>query len=506
MSKFYITTSLPYINSKPHIGHALEAVQADSVARWHRLQGDSVFFLTGTDEHGSKIAKIAKEVGSTPEAISQQNSDAFAKLKLVLNLSNDDFIRTSDQVRHWPGAQKLWRTLVEAGDIYKSYYRGLYCIGCEAFATEKDLVDDKCPIHLTSPEVIEEENYFFRLSKYADQIAEKINSRELEIVPDGRAREILNVIKEGLTDISFSRSIDKLPWGIPVPGDPTQTMYVWCDALANYISGIGYGRDEAEFNKWWPADLHMVGKDISRFHTAIWPGMLLSANLPLPKKIFIHGFISSNGRKMSKSLGNVVAPEEVVDRYSADVLRYYLLKEIPSSGDGDFSWSRLSEIYNSELANNLGNLLSRTLTMVENYHQSQVPNLADDPWATSKVWQNLEQAMNRLDFNQFMQIIGELVRGMNQYVDREKPWVLAKNNDANLPAILYRLLEGLRQVSVMLYPGLPATANRIFVQLGLLPIDENNFNFSAAQKWGGMIPKGTINKAEILFPKSEPLK
>ena len=503
MSKFYITTSLPYINSKPHIGFALEAVQADVVARWQRLLGNEVWFLTGTDEHGSKIAKIAKEANSTPEAVSQQNSDEFAKLKTVLNLSNDDFIRTSDKLRHWPGAQALWQKLVESGDIYKSEYRGLYCVGCESFVTEKDLVDGKCPIHLTAPEVVEEKNYFFRLSKYADQIFQKISSGELKVIPEGRAKEILNVIEEGLTDVSFSRPVSALPWGIPVPGDDEQTMYVWCDALSNYISAIGYGQDEGRFNKWWPADLHMIGKDISRFHTAIWPGMLFSAGIALPKKIFIHGFISSGGRKMSKSLGNVVSPEEVVGKYGADVLRYYLLKEIPNSDDGDFSWNRITEIYNSELANNLGNLLSRSLTMLEKYQNSKVPKLATDLWATDKIWQELTVAIDKLDFNKFIQIVNELVKIMNQYVDQEKPWVLAKDRNDKLEEVLYRLLEGLRQVGIMLYPCLPDTSSKILRQLGVSPVDEANFDLAANQKWGGMLPGNQIGKPEILFPKTE---
>src|SRR4030042_5713496 len=270
MNKFYITTALPYINSKPHIGHALELVQADVIARWRRMQGEEVFFLTGTDEHGSKVAKIAQETGDSPQAVGDRNAALFAELKDVLNLSNDGFIRTSDQDNHWPGAQQLWRLLGEAGDIYRSTYHGLYCIGCEAFVTEKDLVNGVCPIHRAAPEAVEEENYFFRLSKYGPEIARLIESGELTITPRGRATEMLNVIKACLADDTFSRPANKLPWGIPVPDDPTQTMYVWCGALGDHFTGIGYGRDERSFTKWWPADLHVIGKDILRFHAAIW--------------------------------------------------------------------------------------------------------------------------------------------------------------------------------------------------------------------------------------------
>jgi len=520
MKKFYITTSLPYINSKPHVGFALEAVQADVLARWHRLKGDKVFFLTGTDEHGSKIAQIAKNEGVTPQVIAEKNSAFFAELKSVLNLSNDDFIRTSDRDNHWPGAQKLWKQLVQSGDIYKGKYKGLYCVGCEAFITERDLIDGKCPIHNTIPESIEEENYFFKLSnpKYADKIANKIETQELEIVPKGRAKEILNVIKDGLTDISFSRPQKKLPWGIPVPDDPTQTMYVWCDALSNYITGIGYGRDDTNFNKWWPADIHVIGKDILRFHAAIWPGMLLSANLPLPKRIFVHGFVSAGGQKMSKSLGNVVDPAEIVEKYGTDALRYYLLREIPTVDDGDFSWKRFEEIYNSELADNLGNLISRVIAMAGKYTDSKVPKPTSDSCPLNiGIFQYIDERIDefRLDlalkeigsgFSKDMGIVG-MVKILNQYVDEKKPWALHKESKTEeLKNVLYNLLENLRLLSIFLYPFMPQTANKIRQQLNLTDIEEDDFDLEKEKQWGGLKEGHIIEKTEILFPKFDSQK
>ncbi len=505
MKKFYITTSLPYINSKPHVGFALEVIQADVLARWHRLQGASTFFLTGTDEHGSKIAKIAKDEGVTPQAIAEKNSAFFAELKSVLNLSNDDFIRTSDRDNHWPGAQKLWKQLVQSGDIYKSKYKGLYCVGCEAFVTERDLIEGKCPIHKTIPESIEEENYFFKLSRYADQIANKIKTQELEIVPKGRAKEILNVIENGLNDISFSRPQEKLPWGIPVPDDPTQTMYVWCDALSNYITGVGYGRDDTNFNKWWPADIHVIGKDILRFHAAIWPGMLLSANLPLPKRIFVHGFISAGGQKMSKSLGNVINPEEIVEKYGTDALRYYLLKEIPTTDDGNFSWKRFEEIYNSELADNLGNLVSRVISMAGKYTDSKTTKPTKDSWPPNiGIFQYIDERINEFRLDLAVKEIGILIKGLNQYVDEKKPWVLHKEGKIEeLNDILYNLLESLRWLSILFYPFLPQTANKIRQQLNLSNIDEDNFDLEQEKQWGGLEENHSIGKSVILFPKTE---
>ena len=306
MNKFYITTSIAYVNAPPHIGFALESLQADVLARWRRQKGEEGFFLTGTDEHGAKIARAAEVAGKTPRELVDENAEKFRELKKSLNLSWDNFIRTSDEKVHWPVAQELWRRLEKAGDLYKKSYQGLYCVGHEAFVTQKDLENGKCRDHQKEPEIIEEENWFFRLSKYSEVIKEKVESGELKIVPETRKNEILSLLREGLEDISFSRPSKDLSWGVPVPDDDTQTMYVWADALSNYISGRG-GISEWEKH---PADIHLIGKDILRFHAAIWPGMLLSAGLPLPKAIYVHGHILSNGQKMSKSLGNVVDPFE----------------------------------------------------------------------------------------------------------------------------------------------------------------------------------------------------
>lgn len=503
MKKFYITTSISYINGKPHIGHALEAIQADVIARWHRLKGEDVFFLTGTDEHGSKIAKLAKEQKTTPQAIAETNSAAFAQLKIILNLSNDDFIRTSDQGRHWPGVQKLWKILDEAGAIYKDTYDGFYCVGCEAFITEKDLVNGNCPIHKKPPELIKEENYFFKLSKYADQIKTKIENKELEILPVGRAKEIINMIDAGLHDISFSRPKEKLSWGIPVPGDLEHTIYVWCDALSNYLTGVGFGHNEENFNKWWPADIHVIGKDILRFHSPLWPGMLLAANLPLPKQIFVHGFISSNGHKMSKSLGNVIDPEEAVDKYGTDAIRYYLLREIPTTDDGDFSWKRFEEIHNNELADNLGNLVSRVIAMANKYTDSKVPKPNAQSFYNSNIFNLVFDSMaDKFRLDLAIKEVDIFIKSLNQYVDEKKPWALHKDDKTKeLNDVIYDLLESLRLLSVLLYPFLPQTANKIRQQLNLADINESNFDLEQEKQWGGLQKDHSISKPVILFPK-----
>ena len=346
------------------MGHAMEFIETDSIARYKRLMGYDTFFLTGTDEHGVKIYNTAKAANVPVKEFVNENAAVYKELKGILHLSYDDFIQTSDQIRHWPACQKLWKKMAEKGDIYEKEYEGLYCEGCEMFLKETELVDGKCPIHKKEPTPLKEKNYFFKLSKYSDQIVKLIESGQLKIVPDFRKTEFLNMAKEGLLDVSFSRPRDVLPWGVDVPDDPNQVMYVWCDALTNYISAIGYAQETDQFKKYWPADMHVIGKDIVRFHAGIWIGMLLSAEVELPKSILIHGFITHDGEKMSKTLGNVVDPIELSIQYGTDALRYYLLREIPVGRDGDYNKKHFIERYNSDLANNLGNLVNRVHTLI----------------------------------------------------------------------------------------------------------------------------------------------
>src|SRR3989338_8823980 len=431
--KFYITTAIDYANAKPHIGHALEKIQADVFARYYRIKREEVFFLTGSDEHGVKIVRAAEAAGKDQKAFVDGNTEAFKNLKNILNLSWDRFIRTSDVNQHWPGAQKLWTKIFEAGDLYKKKYRGLYCIGHEAFVTEKDLEGGICRDHKKAPEAVEEENWFFRLSKYSKEIELKIKNDELRIIPNSRKNEILALCEQGLDDVSFSRPRKDLSWGIPVPNDPEHTMYVWCDALANYITAIGYGTDEKKLDELWPADLHVIGKDILRFHAAIWPGVLLSAGLPLPKSIFVHGFITVEGQKMSKTIGNVVDPVELVKKYGTDPVRYYLLREIPSSEDGDFSIKKFEDRYNGDLANGLGNLVARVAAIGEklgeikfDYGKDIGPEIKMEIDRTTK---NYEENLEKIIFNKALADIWRLIGFSDKYINDKKPWTIKDNGE-----------------------------------------------------------------------------
>ncbi len=451
MKKFYITTSIAYVNGAPHIGYALELLQADAVARWHRSQGDEVFFLTGTDEHGAKIARAAEAAGMEPRAFVDLNAEKFRALKEILNLSWDDFIRTSDEVRHWPNAIEIWNKLVAAGDIYQKTYHGLYCVGHEAFVTEKDLVDGKCRDHGNTPEVIEEENWFFRLSKYASEVKRRIETGELVIVPHGRAKEIMNFIDTGIEDISFSRPRKDIQWGIPVPGDDTQTMYVWCDALVNYL----FPKDR------WPADVHMIGKDILRFHALYWPAMLLSAQMPLPKAIFVHGHITVEGQKMSKTLGNVVDPVALVKKYGVDAVRYYLLREIPATDDGDFSITKFEERYTADLANGLGNFAARTAALAKKYGVvvATIPEVivAGRIAATRAA---VDVKMGEYKYHEALAALWELVAFANQYINEKKPWdagVVGPDKNVAIGNSLFILSA----VAELLMPFLPEAAEKI---------------------------------------------
>lgn len=464
MEKFYITTAIAYTNGSPHMGHILEFVQADVIARHRRQKGADVFFLTGTDEHGTKIYRKAQEQQKDVKEFVDSIAQEFINLKdeNILNLSWNDFIRTSDQKNHWPGVYKIWQELEKSGDIYPHNYSGLYCVGCEAFVTEKDLVDGKCPDHQKEPELVEEKNYFFKLSKYADEIEKAIESDEVKIIPQSRKNEILSFIKEGVKDISVSRPKEKLPWGIPVPNDQEQVIYVWLDALTNYISAIGYGKENEveKFNYYWPADVQLIGKDILRFHAVIWLGMLLSAKLPLPKNIIAHGFITSNGQKMSKSLGNVIDPVELIKKYGTDSIRYYLLREIPSQDDGDYSEQKFKERYNGELANGLGNLYARVLTLAQKAEfEISKDEFENHQWHKNceQVQLSVDQKMNEYKFHEALGFIWSLVNTGDGIMTAEKPW----ENLNNKKDTIIKMLITLKNIAQMLEPFLPKTAQKI---------------------------------------------
>jgi methionyl-tRNA synthetase len=454
--KFYITTSIAYTNAPPHIGFALECIQADVLARYHKSLGEDVFYLTGTDEHGIKIAKAAKEAGKSPEEFTDQISAKFKDLTKILNLSNNDFIRTTDQKRHWPAIKKLWLKLKENDDIYKKKYQGYYCSGCEAFITEKELVKGKCPNHNQKPELVEEENYFFKLSKYLPQIKKKIEKDEIKIIPETRKNEVLGYIKTGLEDISFSRAKEKY-WGFPVPDDESQTIYVWGDALPNYISAIGYAEETEQFKKYWPADVHCIGKDILKFHALIWPAMLLSLGLELPKNIFVHGFISVDGQKMSKSLGNVIDPFELVKKYGTDPVRYFLLREIPAFEDGDFSYDKFEQRYNSDLANGIGNLVARVSKMageIKSGSEIQNPKIKKTIKETQK---NYEKALEEFKFNEALKSIWDLIGFCDKCIEETKPW--EQKQGAKL--VLADLSFTIDIIADLLKPFLPQTSEKI---------------------------------------------
>ncbi|MBI5412216.1 methionine--tRNA ligase [Candidatus Peregrinibacteria bacterium] len=498
---FYVTTAIAYVNGDPHIGFAMECIQADAIARYKRLMGFDVHFLTGTDENGTKNYESAQKEGIPPQEFVDRQSKKFQGLKTLLNLSNDDFIRTTDQKRHWPACQKLWKKMVEKGDIYKKEYEGRYCTGCERFMTERDLVNGKCVLHKRAPEILKEENYFFKLSRYSKQIIKLLESNTVCIVPQFRKNEILNLTKEGLHDVSFSRPCNVLPWGVPVPGDDTQMMYVWCDALTNYISAIDYTGEGSLFKKFWPADVHVIGKDIVRFHAGIWIGMLLSAEIALPKAEFIHGFITHNGEKMSKSLGNVVDPQEVIADYGTDALRYYLLKEIPLGNDGDFTYELFKARHNADLANNLGNLVNRVHTLVSKggFTDFTVGNEAN-PCRTKveETWGKYEKTMDVYSLHEGIETVWALVDFANQEMERTKPWAL-KNQPEEQKKVLCSQLEMIRHISVLLSPFLPKTSQIIRGQIGLSP----EMNRETQQKWGALTSWKKLGERAILFQRRE---
>ncbi len=481
MSKpIYITTAIDYANGTPHIGHAVEKVQADVLSRFYKMKDRDVYFVTGTDEHGQKIFEKAESQNRDVQEMVDEYVGFFKKMDEVLNVEFDDFIRTTDQKKHWPSVQKMWEKLVEDGDLKLDKYKGLYCVGCEEYKQEKDLVDGKCPLHDKVPEKVEEENYFFNIGKYTDEIIKRIENNEFVIIPETKRNEVINILKEKQEFVSFSRPKEKLSWGIPVPNNPEHIMYVWCDALTNYISALDYANEGDGYKKYWENGeiTQFIGKDIARFHTLIWPAMLLSAGVKLPDRIFIHGFISMNGKKLSKTTGNIVDPFELVEKFGTDPVRYYLLKEIQAYGDGDYSENRFREIYQSDLANGIGNLFSRVTNMVDQYLDGEVE--------TSDVgidFAKMNVYIESLQYDKALDILMQEVARVNKLIDDEKPWKLAKSEESSdkqrLLKVLTESVSGLYSIASALTPFLPKTGKAITDHLA----------------------QGKIAKAEPLFPR-----
>ncbi len=454
--KYYVTTSIPYVNGDPHIGFGMELVMADVLARAARQQGTPTLFSTGSDEHGGKIEEKAKELGLSPIEFCNQMSQKFRDLQTALNISNDRFIRTTD-AGHEQRAQLIWKSLQQ--DIYKSKYIGWYCTGDETFYTETEVKANNgtCPNHNRPYEKIEEENYFFKLSAYTDRIKKAIDSGQFTILPKAKRNEILGLLKGGLEDISISRPKDKISWGIPVPGDDTQVIYVWFEALMNYITVLGYPEHQ-DFKDYWPANVQVIGKDIIRFHAAIWPAMLLSLNVGLPKVLYVHGFITLNGKKMSKTLGNVIDPHELIKKYGADAFRYYALRHVPSYEDGDFSEARMEAAYNNELANELGNAVQRTAVMVMKYQKGVIGDIPPAEHDTAKY----RTALEHCQFDRALDEVWDQVRGLNQYIEEVKPWAIAKSGDEDhLREVLAYQVSNLLEIADLLEPFMPDTAGKI---------------------------------------------
>lgn len=469
MSRFFLTTAIDYVNSRPHLGTAYEKIAADVIARYKRLCGIETRFLMGNDEHSQNVFKKAMDEGLDPLAYCDRMEDEFRRTWRRLDVSFDDFIRTTEP-RHKAGVTALAARVHEAGDIYEGVYEGWYCVGCEAFKQEKDLVGGKCPLHLTTPQWIREKNYFFRLSKYQQPLLDHFAAHPEFLQPDIRRNEILRLVEGGLEDISVSRAGQA--WGIPLPFDPASVVYVWFDALINYASAVGLGSDGALFERWWPADLHVIGKDITRFHAVIWPAMLMAAKLPLPRQVFGHGFMTLNGQRMSKSLGTAVDPIEAADRFGADPLRLYLTKEIAFGGDGDFSWERYEERYNVDLANNLGNLVSRVTAMAGRYRQGV---LRPTGAASDRLVQTGQQAaaayrraMDGLALHEGAAAAFRLIDATNEYIAATSPWALAKDPSSadRLTQVLFDAAEAIRLAAVLLTPIMPSSAREILRRVG----------------------------------------
>jgi methionyl-tRNA synthetase len=502
---FYASTAIPYVNAPPHLGFAFEAVLADVLARYHRLRGVPVHFQSGTDDHSLKNVRAAEQAGVAPATLVAGNAARFAALVGALDLSYDEFTRTSVDSRHRPGVEAVWQACHRAGDLYKRPYRGLYCVGCEAFASESELRDGRCPEHGTPPELVEEDNWFFRLSRHRDRLVALIEGGALRVVPAARRNEVLAFLADGLQDISVSRARYRARgWGIPVPGDPEQVIYVWFDALTNYINTLG--RDQA-YHRFWAGEgrrLHVLGKGIVRFHAVHWPAILLSAGLPLPTDLLVHGYLTVEGQKISKSLGNGLDPAALAARHGTDVVRYYLLRHVRPFDDGDVSEGRLCAARNAELADQLGNLVRRTVTLIQRdggrvcesgplaAPEAELRRCAEAlPGA-------LEATLARFAVDEALAVVFDLVAATNRTIEQTAPWALARaGNRERLTAVLFHAAEAVRIAAVALAPFLPATSARIAAHLG----HEGVTSWSTALRWGGQAWTRPVPGGEVLFAK-----
>ncbi len=503
---FYVTTPIYYINSDPHIGSAYTTIVADVVARYKRMMGYDTFFLTGTDEHGQHVLRAAQKAGKDPKVFADELAARFVKLWKDLGITNDAFIRTTDEF-HMKTVQDFFQKMYDKGDIYLGKYEGWYCVNCETFWTEKDIGQDKtCPTCHRPLEHIEEENYFFKLSKYTEPLLKYFKEHPDFVEPEFRKNEMLKILENGLEDVSVSRT--SFDWGVPIPFDPGHVVYVWFDALINYVSAIGYGRDEEMFNKYWPADVHFIGKEINRFHSIIWPAMLMSVGLPLPKKIFAHGWLTVNGEKISKSKGNAVDPRVLMNAYGIDALKYYLLRDIQFGHDGDFSEDNLITRINADLANDLGNLVHRTIAMIsQNFDSLPAPNESGphDEELKDLTLTTIEEYFKFMDtfkFTQALESIWKLIRFGNKYIDLTEPWLLARqeNEKGRLATVLYNLSDVIRNVAIMLSPILSNTSEEIFKRIGQTAKNVSDLG------WHKTTPNTPVKVEKPLFPRIDTKK